>query len=76
MAGFSILEILDLSHSTATIAERWRNARLAVRQQLLAYENEAQFEGVQSFLECVHALAAHGKLRRYAYHVRVGRDRD
>lgn len=66
-AGFRVLEATDRTAAVAAISQRWRDARSARRERLIAQEGEEAFEGLQSFLAVVHTLASEGRLSRYAY---------
>jgi SAM-dependent methyltransferase len=67
-AGFTIRGVNDLSDAAATIAQRRRDARARQRAALIAREGEANFDGLQRFLACVHTLSAERRLSRLAYH--------
>jgi SAM-dependent methyltransferase len=66
-AGFRLLSSEDVTASEETIAERWHAAREHHRDELMAREGEANFAGLQRFLECVHRLSAERRLSRYCY---------
>jgi hypothetical protein len=65
--GFQVVGARDTSRNAASIAERWREAREARKEKLIALEGAANFEGLQQFLDTVHLLCAEGRLRRYLY---------
>jgi SAM-dependent methyltransferase len=66
-AGFAILEVQDVTTNAAVVAARWHEARARHREALVAREGEVNFDGLQSFLRCVHTLAVEKRLSRYAY---------
>jgi len=66
-AGFTLLRCEDLTENMAAMAGRWHDARERFREQLLADEGEATFEGIQRFLSASHVLARERRLSRYAY---------
>jgi ubiquinone/menaquinone biosynthesis C-methylase UbiE len=66
-AGFQVINARDTSRNAASIAKRWREAREARKEKLIALEGPANFEGLQQFLNTVHLLCAEGRLRRYLY---------
>jgi hypothetical protein len=52
-AGFELIHREDLTENLASMAGRWHDARAQYRDQLVADEGEATFEGVQRFLSAV-----------------------
>jgi SAM-dependent methyltransferase len=66
-AGFTLLSSEDMTASAEVIAERWHAARERHREELVAREGHANFEGLQRFLSCVHRLSAEHRLSRYGY---------
>lgn len=66
-AGFRLIEARDTTRSAAQIAERWLHARESRREDLLAVEGEANFAGLQRFLDSVHQLTSQRKLLRFVY---------
>ncbi len=66
-AGFRIISASDSTANVAVIAKRWYEARQERASQLTAAEGESSFQGVQSFLDCVHTLTSEKRLRRYVY---------
>ena len=71
-AGFEVERTMDVTANLVETSRRWREARADRRADLAALETEATFEAIQKFLAAVHALAADGRLSRFAY---VGRNR-
>jgi SAM-dependent methyltransferase len=66
-AGFRLLAADDETEAAATIARRWHEAREEHRAELTAREGDANFAGLQRFLDCVHALSAERRLSRFCY---------
>lgn len=66
-AGFAVLAVQDVTSNAAEVAARWHDARERHREPLVAREGEANFEGLQRFLQCVHTLSVEKRLSRYAY---------
>jgi cyclopropane fatty-acyl-phospholipid synthase-like methyltransferase len=66
-AGFELIRREDLTENMASMAGRWHDARAQFRDELVADEGEATFEGVQRFLSACHLLARERRLSRYAY---------
>jgi cyclopropane fatty-acyl-phospholipid synthase-like methyltransferase len=66
-AGFEILAVQDVTANAEAIASRWHDARAHHREALVAREGQPNFDGLQRFLSCVHALSAERRLSRFAY---------
>ena len=66
-AGFTLLSCEDVTGSAAAIAQRWFDARERHRVELVEREGEANFGGLQRFLNCVQRLSAERRLSRYCY---------
>jgi cyclopropane fatty-acyl-phospholipid synthase-like methyltransferase len=66
-AGFAVLSVQDVTANAAEIAARWHAARARHREPLVAREGEANFHGLQRFLQCVRTLSVEKRLSRYAY---------
>ena len=66
-AGFELLAVHDVTDNAALLSRRRHDARAAHRDALLPREGEANFEGLQRFLACVHTLSSERRLSRYAY---------
>jgi len=66
-AGFRLLGVDDETEGAATIARRWHDAREEHQTELTAREGEANFAGLQRFLDCVHTLSAERRLSRFCY---------
>jgi SAM-dependent methyltransferase len=66
-AGFTSVGGWDVSENIIQISGRWRDAREARREELVALESEAGFLAAQSLLDAVHLLSAEGRLARQAF---------
>jgi SAM-dependent methyltransferase len=66
-AGFAVTSVQDVTANAAEVAARWRDARARHREQLVAREGLANFDGLQRFLNCVNGLSVEKRLSRYAY---------
>ena len=66
-AGFTLLATEDVTDEARVIAGRWHAAREHHHDELVSREGEANFEGLQRFLTCVHTLSAERRLSRYCY---------
>lgn len=69
-AGFELIRSDDLTAAATSVAKRWHDARLRHRAEIISIEGEANFDGLQDFLRCVHRLCGENRLSRFAY---VGR---
>ena len=67
LAGFRDIRATDTTDSAARIAKEWRRAREKRKEELVAAEGSANFEGLQRFLSCVHTLTSEKRLLRYLY---------
>jgi hypothetical protein len=66
-AGFTLVSSEDLTAAAETIARRWHDARERHREALVEREGDANFEGLQRFLACVHQLSVERRLSRFCY---------
>jgi SAM-dependent methyltransferase len=66
-AGFQLICARDTTGSAAGISSRWHDARENRRAEFTAIEGEANFQGVQRFLDCVHRLTSERRLLRFVY---------
>ena len=66
-AGFRVLQVMETSENAAGIAKRRHDARAKRRTALVAAEGEANFDGLQQFLSCVHTLTSGKRLKRFIY---------
>ena len=66
-AGFGQIRVTDTTDSAARIAQRWHHAREKRKEELVAAEGDANFEGLQRFLSCVQRLTSDRRLLRYLY---------
>jgi SAM-dependent methyltransferase len=66
-AGFTVLRVQDVTDNAADVSRRWQEARAQHREALVAREGQANFDGLQRFLQCVNTLSVERRLSRYAY---------
>jgi SAM-dependent methyltransferase len=66
-AGFRLLSADDLTEGAERIAQRWHAARETHRAELVAREGNANFAGLQRFLQCVHRVSRDRRLSRIGY---------
>jgi SAM-dependent methyltransferase len=66
-AGFTVRGVEDVTANAAEVASRWHDARGRHREALVAREGEANYTGLQRFLQCVQTLSVERRLSRYAY---------
>jgi SAM-dependent methyltransferase len=66
-AGFTLSAAEDATAPAELIAARWHAAREQHRVELVAREGDANFEGLQRFLACVHRVSADRRLSRLCY---------
>lgn len=66
-AGLELLDVHDVTGAAAEVSRRWHDARARHREALVAREGQANFEGLQRFLACVHTLSVERRLSRYCY---------
>jgi len=66
-AGFRLIRQEDVTDNAARVSGRWHRARQAHRDDLLRFEGEERFEGLQRFFEAVHTLTSQRRLSRVAY---------
>ncbi len=66
-AGFTVLQVRDVTDAVASVSRRWQDARAKRRERLTAIEGNEGFEGLQRFLSAVYVLASERRLSRYMY---------
>lgn len=66
-AGFHLTQADDTTASASMIAKRWYDARETRREALITFEGATNFDGLQRFLRCVHALTSERRLLRILY---------
>lgn len=66
-AGFTVLDVKDMTEEVATIAGRWHQARAERRQAVVALEGEEEFAGLQRFFQIVTRLAGERRLSRFRF---------
>jgi SAM-dependent methyltransferase len=66
-ARFSEVRTTDTTENAARISRKWHDAREKRKEELVAIEGNANFDGLQRFLSCVHTLTSERRLLRYLY---------
>lgn len=66
-SGYRVLRVEDVTAQVEETSKRWYDARKERQEQLIQFEEQEQFDGLQNFLSVVHQLAADRRLSRYAY---------
>jgi len=66
-AGLKLICARDTTDSAAGISRLWRDAREKRKVEFMAVEGEANFSGLQRFLDCVHKLSSERRLLRFLY---------
>jgi ubiquinone/menaquinone biosynthesis C-methylase UbiE len=66
-AGLTFLQAHDTTQQAAAVSQRWRDARARRKTALQRIESDANFEGLQRFLSCVHTLTSENRLARFVY---------
>jgi ubiquinone/menaquinone biosynthesis C-methylase UbiE len=66
-AGFHLLSTANLTQSAADISQRWFDARSRRKHDLLRFESESTYCGLQHFLACVCTLSEERRLSRFSY---------
>jgi SAM-dependent methyltransferase len=66
-AGFSGISSTDTTENAMRIAMKWHDAREKRKEELVTAEGNANFDGLQRFLSCVHTLTSERRLLRYMY---------
>jgi len=66
-AGLRLIFARDTTEAAALISQRRHDAREKRKSALVGIEGEANFAGLQRFLECVHSLTSERRLLRFLY---------
>jgi SAM-dependent methyltransferase len=66
-ARFSRIRTTDTTENATRIAKKWHDAREKRKEELVTAEGNANFDGLQRFLSCVHTLTSERRLLRYLY---------
>ncbi len=66
-AKFRHIRVKDTTDSATRIAKQWYHAREKRKEELIAAEGIANFEGLQRFLLCFNVLTSEKRLLRYLY---------
>jgi ubiquinone/menaquinone biosynthesis C-methylase UbiE len=66
-ARFRLVRATDTTAAPASISKRWYEARAKRKADLALAEGDANFNGLQKFLLCVHTLTSERRLLRCLY---------
>jgi SAM-dependent methyltransferase len=66
-AGFTLLQVEDVTGNAAIVSKRWHDARAEERAALVQIEGEERYEGLQRFFDMVHRVSSERRLSRFAY---------
>lgn len=66
-AGFELLFCEDATENEAKVSNRWHDARMKRRDELIKIESEKTFEGLQQFLAVVYRLSSERRLSRFVF---------
>ena len=65
--GMRVAQSVDVTEGLVLTSTRWRDARQARRDPLVALEGESTFEELQQFLDAVRTLGSERRLSRIAF---------
>jgi SAM-dependent methyltransferase len=66
-ARFHLVRQEDVTENAALVSGRWHTARERHRDELIRFEGEERFDGLQRFFVTVHQLTTERRLSRIAY---------
>jgi cyclopropane fatty-acyl-phospholipid synthase-like methyltransferase len=66
-AGFQNINSTDVTENISLISLRWHNAREKRKQDLLRFEDEEKFNGLQSFFLVTNKVSSERRLSRFMY---------
>jgi ubiquinone/menaquinone biosynthesis C-methylase UbiE len=66
-SGFHLIKATETTAEAAEIARRWHDAREKRKSELMELEGQSNFDGLQNFLACVHAVTSEKRLLRVVY---------
>jgi hypothetical protein len=66
-SGFHLIKAKETTAEAAEIARRWHDAREKRKSELMELEGQSNFDGLQNFLACVHAVTSEKRLLRVVY---------
>jgi SAM-dependent methyltransferase len=66
-SGFHLIHVTDTTAKAAEVARRWHDARQRRKSELMELEGQTNFDGLQNFLACVHAVTSEKRLLRLVY---------
>jgi hypothetical protein len=62
-----LIRAADLTAAVAKVARRWHDSRKRRQKDLVRIEGQANFDGLQRFLWCVHTVSAERRVSRFMY---------
>ena len=66
-AGFREIKARDVTDNIVSTSRKWHDAREKRKSDLLKFEDEEKFNGVQSFLQTTHLVSSEKRLSRFMY---------
>lgn len=66
-AGFKLIRCEDVTDNIERTSGRWHASRRKHRDDLIKFEGEERFEGLQKFLSTVHKLTSERRLSRFVF---------
>ena len=66
-AGFKDIQTKDVTKNIALTSIQWYDARQKRKEELLKFEEENNFKGLQSFFQVVYKLSSEKRLSRFMY---------
>lgn len=66
-AGFKLIRCEDVTGNIESTSGRWHAARQKRRDDLIKFEGEERFEGLQKFFSTVHTLTRERRLSRFVF---------
>lgn len=66
-AGFQKIQSRDVTDNIASVSLKWHNAREERKKELLQFEEEDNYNGLQSFFHMVYILTSERRLSRFMY---------
>ena len=68
VAGFNNVIAQDVTDNIIRISSQWHQAREKRKNDLLKFEDETKFNGIQSFLWTTHLVSSERRLSRFMYY--------
>jgi ubiquinone/menaquinone biosynthesis C-methylase UbiE len=66
-AGFQHIQSRDVTENIVSVSHKWYQAREKRKEELLRYEEENNFNGLQAFFKVVHLLTSERRLSRIMF---------